>query len=130
LTTQFLPDSRPQDNNWLTIANHMKTESQSQDLFLSPGHPLDFYLSFFSRRDILSSDLISYDTNENQTVLDDTFTSRISTHLADKGKVYVYGLETLTDAQKAEFQKLLGTGTLIEKWDYPGTTIYEWQPTT
>ncbi len=128
LTTQFLPDSRPQDNNWLTIANHMKTDSQPNDLFLSPGHPMDFYISFFSRRDILDAALISYDTGDNQTALDSAFGSHIAAHLADQGKVYVYGLETLTEDQKAAFQKLIGNGTLTEKWNYPGTTIYEWTP--
>jgi hypothetical protein len=130
LTTQFLPDSRAQDNKWLTIATQMKTDSQPEDLFLSPGHPMDFYISFFGRRDILSASLISYDTSDNQSVLDTTFSSRIATHLADNGKIYVYGLDTLNDTQRTAFQKMLGTGTLTEKWALPGTTIYEWTPTS
>ncbi len=129
-STQFLPDSRPQDNKWLTIATQMKTESQPEDLFLSPGHAMDFYMSFFGRRDILSASLIAYDNGDKQLVLGTTFTSRIAAHLADNGKIYVYGLESLNDDQRATFEQLLGTGTLTEKWTLPGTSIYQWNPTT
>lgn len=128
LTTQFLPDSRADQNEWLTIANQMKTESQPADVFLSPGHPMDFYLIFFGRRDTLSASLINYDSNENAAILDTAFSTRIADHLADNGKIYVYGLETLNEDQRAAFEALLGSGDLTEKWNYPGTIIYEWTP--
>jgi hypothetical protein len=128
LTSEFLPDSREQDNKWLAIATQMKRDSEPADVFLSPGHPMDFYISFFGRRDILSAKLASLESGNDEAALQATYAARIAAHRAGNGKVYVYGLDTLDDPHRAAFLKLLGSGTLTEEWTAPGTTIYKWSP--
>ena len=126
LSSQFWPDSRAADNQLLASATRMGTDSQPADLFLSPGHPMDFYISFFSHRDILSADLASLAYGNEESSVENAFTSRITAHIADKGEIYVYGLETLDEKHRSAFVKLLGNGTLTEKWVLPGTTVYRW----
>ncbi len=126
LTTQFWPQSRAADNPWLTIAQEMRTASQPADLFIAPRHPMDFYLAYFSRRDIVSTGLIAYDRGGDATGIDQLLAERIAVHRADGGAVYVYGLETLTPEERTAYEALLGGAELREAWTYPdATTIYE-----
>ncbi|MBL8118546.1 MAG: hypothetical protein JNJ78_13530 [Anaerolineae bacterium] len=125
LSTQFLPDSKADENEWLQIAYAMKTETQAEDLFLSPAHEMDFYLTFFARRDVLSAGLIAYDTNEAVSNLTNIVNERIETHRADNGQIYVYGLEDLPEDELAAFRELLADGELREAWVFPEATIYE-----
>lgn len=128
LTTQFLPQSRPADNPWLNIAQAMNTESQPADLFISPGHPMDFYVAYFSRRDMLSTGLVTYDKGGDSSSVEDLLAPRIEAHRADGGKVYIFGLETLSPEERAAFDVFIGDGELQESWTYPNTTIYEFVP--
>lgn len=125
-TTQFWPQSRAENNPWLKIAQEMRTASQPADLFISPRHPMDFYLAYFSRRDIVSTGLIAYDQGGDWTGIDQLVAERSAAHRADGGRVYVYGLEALTPEERAAYEGLLGGAELREAWSYPGaTTIYE-----
>lgn len=130
LTTQFWPQSRADDNPWLTTAETLKTESQPADLFISPGHPMDFYIAYFTRRDILSTGLVTYAEGGSSSTVDGLLTPRIEAHRADGGKIYVFGLETLTPEARTAFDAFLGTGgELKEAWTFGDTVIYEWVAT-
>jgi hypothetical protein len=126
LSSQFWPDSRAESNELLTNATRMGAESQPADLFLSPGHPMDFYISFFGHRDILSAELAALSSGNGEAGTENAFESRIAAHIADKGAIYVYGLEALGADERTAFVKLLGSGTLTEKWVLQDTTVYRW----
>jgi hypothetical protein len=126
LSSQFWPDSRAESNELLTSATRMGAQSQPADLFLSPGHPMDFYISYFGHRDILSAELAALSSGNDGAGTENAFESRIAAHIADKGAIYVYGLEALGDEDRTTFVRLLGNGTLTEKWVLQGTTVYQW----
>lgn len=126
LSTQFWPQSRAAGNPWLHVAREMRTASRPADLFISRRHPLDFYLAFFARRDVVSTWLVAYDRGGDATGLTERLAERIAAHRADGGTVYVYGFEGLTPQERAEYEALLGHPALRESRRYPGaTTFYE-----
>ncbi len=130
-TTQFLPQSDPTNNPWLTISQSLGTDSQPNDLFVSAGtgtvaHPMDFYLTYFGKRDVLSSGLVTYDAGGNAAEAAKRLEPRITAHRADDGKIYVYGLENLTPEARDQFISLFGSGaTVKEAWTFPEMTVYE-----
>jgi hypothetical protein len=122
ITTQFLPESRIADNEWLAIAESLD-ETQPNALFISTGHPLDFYIAYFSHRNIISTGLINYDTGDNSAALQTILEEQISRHRADGGEIYAYsdkpdGLETITLAMD------LPDVELEPAWEFPNLTIY------
>lgn len=126
LSTQFWPQSRAADNPWLHVSQEMRTASRPADLFISWRHPLDFYLTYFARRDVVSTWLVAYDRGGDTTGLIGRLAERIAAHRADGGRVYVYGLERLTPQERAEYEAQLGHPALRESWRFPGaTTFYE-----
>ncbi|MBL8137730.1 MAG: hypothetical protein JNL48_13980 [Acidobacteria bacterium] len=126
LSTQFWPQSHAAGNPWMQVARDLRTASRPADLFISRRHPLDFYLSYFSRRDVVSTWLVAYDRGGDATGLKERLAERMAAHRADGGKVYAYGLEELTPAERTAQRTLLGNPPLREAWRYPGaTTFYE-----
>ncbi len=126
LWTQFWPQSRASRNPWLHVSQEMRTASRPADLFISRRHPLDFYLVYFARRDVVSTWLVAYDRGGDTTGLTGRLAERIAAHRADGGRVYVYGFEGLTPQEREEYEAQLGHPALRESWRYPGaTTFYE-----
>jgi hypothetical protein len=122
-TTQFLPESRRADNEWLTIAESL-SETQPNALFISTGHPLDFYIAYFSHRDIISTGLINYDTGDNLETLQSILTEQVSRHLADGGEVYLYSDKP--DALEGVTLAMDSSDVELElAWEYPNLTIYK-----
>jgi len=121
-TTQFLPESRRADNEWLSIAETLR-ETEPNALFISTGHPLDFYIAYFSHRDILSTGLINYDTGDNAEALQSVVTEQIKRHRSDGGEIYLYsdkpdGLEAVTLIMDSSNIRL------DPVWEFPNLTIY------
>lgn len=130
LSTQFLPQANPANNPWLNIAQEVGKESQPADLFVSTapesqGHPLDFYLDYFGRRDVLSSGLITYEVAGDTSVAPQRLEPRMAAHLSDGGKIYVYGVDDLTPDDRQAFLAHFGSSTLKAVWTFPELTIYE-----
>lgn len=122
-TTQFLPESRKADNEWLAIAESL-SETEPNALFVSTGHPLDFYIAYFSHRDIVSTGLINYDSGDNAEKLQSVLTEQIKRHRDDGGEVYFYtdkpdGLKEITLAMD------LTDIQLEPVWEFPDLTIYK-----
>lgn len=119
LTTQFLPGSREENVPWISMAETLGEESQPNDLFISVGgHPLDFHIAYFSRRNIVSTGLVAYAGEDDIGVVEE----QISRHRADSGSVYLYsaegGVNVLAEAVGVEPDQI------ETAWTFPNLTIY------
>jgi hypothetical protein len=115
-------------NPWLVSAHELRDKVGSPDaLFISPGHPLDFYIAYFTRRDIVSVNLIRYGTNGNVDELQRRITERAAQYRAIGAPVYVYGLESLSADQRRDLAKLV-SGHLRVTWQHDDLTIYQVSP--
>ncbi len=130
LFSQFMPESRPDLNPWLTISKEMQTASNPQDLFITTDHQMAFYMTYFGRRNVLATTLISYDSAGDTSRVSSVVNRMRSDHLADNGSIYIFGLESMMAAERQEFMQLIGDGELIAKWTYDATTIYEFVSST
>lgn len=130
LFSQFIPESRPELNPWLTISREMQTASNPQDLFITTDHQMAFYMTYFGRRNTLATTLISYDSAGDASRVSSLVNRMRSDHQADNGSIYVFGLEDMTDVERQEFMQLMGNGELIARWSYDATTIYEFVSST
>ena len=120
--TVFYPDSRPENVPWRSIALTLNQESQPTDLFIADGHPLDFYIAYFSRRNILSVDLISYaNTNDSEDHLVSLVNSHIERHRNNGGQVYLFSAgDTGALAERLGIDPV----KLDVAWTFPDLTIY------
>jgi len=130
LFSQFMPESRPELNPWLTISREMQTVSKPQDLFITTDHQMAFYMTYFGRRNTLATTLISYDSAGDARRVSSLVDRMRSDHQADNGSIYLFGLEAMSDAERQEFMQVIGDGELIARWSYDSTTIYEFVSST
>jgi hypothetical protein len=123
LSTIFLPQRTEAANEWLGAAQELK-HSQPSSLFVSAGrHPLDFYVAYFAGRDVISSGLVRYASGSDADVAR-ALRERVRQHTRVGGPIYVYGLGTVTPAERRALLRLLpGTG-LRPAWRFPPLTVY------
>jgi hypothetical protein len=121
----FAPKADEDDNTWLATAQSLQG-SASDALFISVrGHPLDFYIAYFSRRDIVSADLVRYGTGGDEQQVRDVVLDHIEQHRAVGGPVYVYGVD---DAEEAASLDFIPSSGIRIAWSFPDVTIYELLP--
>ncbi len=124
LLTQFMPESNPERVPWFDIAETLG-ESSTSDVFVTSNHPLNFYIAYFSHRDVLSVDLIDsandYDTAKTQSIVDD----RIARHRADGGDVFVYVPSEDLLPRVAQAVGLDSVDELEVAWQFPDLTVYK-----
>jgi hypothetical protein len=122
-STTFLPQRTGGANVWLAAARELK-HSEPSSLFVSAGrHPLDFYVAYFAGRDVISSGLIRYASGSDADVAR-VVRERVRQHARVGGPIYVYGLGTVTPAERRALLRLLpGTG-LRSAWRFPQLTVY------
>jgi hypothetical protein len=123
LSTIFLPQRRERANEWLAAAKELRVSSPNA-LFVSAGrHPLDFYVPYFANRDVVSAGLIRYALGDEAEVAR-VVTLRVRQHARSGGPIYVYGLGSVSSAERRALLRLLpGTG-LRPAWRFRGLTIY------
>jgi hypothetical protein len=122
---QFLPEAtRP--NALIAQADQLQTNTTSKDLFLSDGDPLDFYLAYFSGRNVLATNIVSTQANADISRVSALATEQTRRVLADGGTLYFY-----TGNRDAEALPVLAaliglpTDTRFEPvWEIEGRTIY------
>jgi hypothetical protein len=124
---EFLPNSRPSNNPWIPIANHLGEVTEPGDLFISPGyHLLDFYLPYFSRRQTLSFDLILL--ARGKAAVEKEIFEAVRTVTERDGRVFVYNF---SDQNMAELRVILGSQMIsyerveFEDVTAPDFTVYE-----
>lgn len=124
--TIFRPQADEDANEWLIVAQKLK-ESEPDALFISAGsHPLDFLISFFTRRDIVSSGLVLYSRGStDHQFVSNVISSRVDRYRADGAPVYVYGLESLSSDDRRQFSSFLDDNELRIAWVFHDLTIYE-----
>ena len=124
LSTVFVPSSNRQAQAWEGIALALRA-TEPTSLFISPGHPLDFYIAYFARRSVLSTGLVSYayggDENQARQVIQRQLERERQVH----GKVYVYGTEGLDEEELRAFVNLLGPVELVPAMRYGELTFAE-----
>jgi hypothetical protein len=128
LTTQFLPESREDFHPWIADAKILAEESQPNDLFISSGHPLDFHIAYYGHRDVVATGLIEYDKGGSTEGIVEAVSKRIDDHLADQGKIYVYGFNLLPADAQVDIQEWIKGFELKPAWEFPDMIIYEVVP--
>lgn len=92
LFSDFLPNSIPDRNRWIQIANTLGDATGRYDLFISPRfHPLDFYLPYFARRYTLSYETITLTKGQAVASRDIHKAIRITTERG--GRIFLYSSE-------------------------------------
>jgi hypothetical protein len=121
LSTIFWPQSRD-PNELRRIARQLRASSPNA-LFVSAGQqPLDFYIPYFARRDVVSLGLATYAANPRRAA--GVVTEHIEQHLHDGGPIYVYGLNTLSRSKRETVLSLLPGKPRRAQWRFPGVTVY------
>jgi hypothetical protein len=122
-STIFLPQRAEGANEWLAAARQLK-QSQPSSLFVSAGrHPLDFYVAYFAGRDVISSGLVRYASGSDADVAP-AVRERVRQHARVGGPIYVYGLDTVTPAERRALLRLLPGSGLRPAWRFPQLTVY------
>jgi len=120
----FLPESRPESNPWVEIAQEVGRETSPNSLFISLSHPLDFHITYFAHRNLLSIGLLTYAGRGAE--IDEVLGLQVARHLADDGEVYVISDQHDTLAAIAErLNQISGPIETEAVWSYPHqVTIY------
>jgi hypothetical protein len=117
-------ESRFHPNELLKMQEALQ-ESPPNALFISNENALDFYIAYFTRRNIISLELINYSSNHNAKLLENILAENISSHVKDGGPIYVYGFTGMnTEWQNKIIAMAQGT-QLQPAWQFPNLTIYQ-----
>lgn len=129
LTTQFIPANGEAANRWLAHSR-LLSASEPGSLFVSPGHPLDFYLIYFARRDVVSTGLVRYGSGGDETAVSRVVGSRVASHRRVGGPVYVYSgaRGQLHGAEVASLLRLVGATSSRVAWTSEEVVVYEALP--
>ncbi len=125
LSILFLPGSDVKTHPWAAIARNLGQTYGAGALFISSGHELDFYISYFGHRDIISTRLVSYDAGGDSTRTQQIILSQVANHRASGNAVYYYAANDLTMDQEHQLLKLLNAQQLKLTDRFEQLTLYE-----
>ncbi len=121
----FLPESNPQSNSLLTIAADLEQKTQPNDVFISPGLPVDFYITYFAGRDLVATGLLAYATGNNRQRIQQEVDEHISMGLNAGGDVFILSpADTLPD-QNPALRPYLNKLTYRQAWSYGNLDVYQ-----
>ncbi len=123
LLTQIWPESR-NENPWYAAAETLRQESQSNALFITDGHTIDFYIAYFTRRDIVATAIVNEQSQNDTAVLNQTLSDKVTAHRADEGEVYIYTADPANLDVLAQSIGLSGQDQLEAAWTFADLTIY------
>jgi len=122
LSTIFLPQSRGRQDS--LAAARVLQRSPASALFVAVGQqPLDFYITYFARRDVVSTGLVRY-ANGTDAAVARVVGQHVRQHLRAHGPIYVYGRQALGPVESRSVLELLHRGSLKVAWRLPQTTVY------
>lgn len=124
LVNQFWPENK-NENPRQQVADLLKTETKTSDLFVSDGDVLDFYISYFTRRDVLSLGVVNLRTNDDLQALQTVVSEQINRHNEDQGRVFVYAVNP---DHLSGLAALLGTDNadaLEQMWALGDIKVYQ-----
>ncbi len=123
LVTIFLPQRSKGANEWLAAARELR-HSRVDSLFVSAGrHPLDFYITYFAHRDVVSSGLLRY-ANGTETQVARVISEHVRQHRRSGGPIYVYGLASVSSGERQVLLRLLPGAGLRPVWRFHELTVY------
>lgn len=127
VTTIFQPESGENGNEWRAIADELKA-SPPNALFISTGaHPLDFNISYFTRRDVVSTDLVLYSQGfSGDQFVTDLLARRVDRYERAGAPIYLYGLESLSPDALPGYMSLFDVSRLRAAWTFEDLTVYEY----
>jgi hypothetical protein len=108
-------ESRASYKPWRMIADGLAM-SRPDSLFISPGHPADFYLAYYARRETLSVGLVAYDRPSRPDLVLDLVRARVERQWAKGAPVYVYGLDMPPGPGMDAAQAWLSSRQRIPRW--------------
>lgn len=86
---QIMPQAT-HPNPLLAEAEQLRAMSTSKDLFVSDGNPVDFYVIYFARRNLLAVSIVSMQADANADRITELATEQGRRVLADGGNIYFY----------------------------------------
>lgn len=126
--TLWWPHRTPDTNQYLAAAKTLRA-SHSDALFIavdqSLGYSLDFYISYFTRRDVISTSLLAYGLG--QPAITSALRDRIRQHRSAGGPIYVYGLASASPEHTASVAAALPLDRLKPEWSFGWTTVMRLQ---
>ena len=122
LTGAVISESWFNSNPWINIANELK-QTPKNALFISNGSKLDFYISYFTHRDIISLNLMDYQTGGNSDLMDEILSEKINSHLDDDGEIYIYSFTSLDEPLKNRILEIAKSSHYSTVWEFPDLTI-------
>ncbi len=120
----FLPESKRENNISLSTALSIKEVSSPFDLFISPGTPLDFYLAYFSERDVRSVGLLAYGTGGDMRRIHNVVSLARDQHLSAGGEIYILKPRNVSPSDYQLLLDLMGNVPLELVWSYSDVEVY------
>ena len=122
-STVFLPQREESANEWIVAARELRKSSPNA-LFVSAGqHPLDFHITYFADRDVISAGLVRYASDSDADVAR-VVEEHVRQHVRVGGAIYVYGLESLTSEERRMLLELLPGNSLRPAWRFHDVIVY------
>jgi hypothetical protein len=112
---------------WREIADSLAM-SRPDSLFISPGHPADFYLAYYGRRETLSVGLVAYDRPTRPDLVLELVRARVERQWAKGAPVYVYGLDLPPGPGMDAAQAWLSSLQRTPRWAVADVTVDEIVP--
>lgn len=110
--------------DWRAAARSLQS-SATEDLFVSlDGHPLDFYIAYLTRRDIVSLRLIQYSAGGDEALAYEKVNDRIYDHLEAGGSIYVYAQERVTTGRRNEILERLRLTPANPEWEFQNLVVF------
>ncbi len=120
---QFLPEGQSDNDTSISISEAIGTASNPNDLFVSDRMDLDFYITYFADRNVISIDLINEATGSEDVAVN-ILKEQLELHRADNGQIYIYAKDSADLLSLAQFVGLENEGQLEPTWEFPSLTIY------
>ncbi|MGE3509550.1 MAG: hypothetical protein AB7N65_11770 [Vicinamibacterales bacterium] len=118
------PAARRDGNRWRTIAQAL-AQSPPSALFITGGHPVDFYVIYFSRRNVVAPELISYERSGNAGAVYEAVERQIKSHRAAGGPVYIYMPRDSANPDTVRVWSELHRIPRQPKWDFGDLSVEE-----
>jgi len=121
----ILPDNRASNHPGWTLAQHLSEQSDSNALIISAGTDIDFYISYFSKRHLLSTYLILYGNGNDVNKLSKVITHHVTEYQAAGSDLYFLGNHDTDFTTLMEMIPSLEGYLLKHRWDFEGLTLYQ-----
>ncbi|MEN4010865.1 MAG: hypothetical protein AB1453_04230 [Chloroflexota bacterium] len=121
----FLPESSPQSNPLFNIAADLQQKTQPNDVFISPGLPVDFYITYFARRDLVATGLLAYASGGDRQRIQQVVDEHIAMGRDAGGDLYAISPAGSQPDESPALRPYLKDWSYHLAWSYAGMDIYQ-----